>query len=139
VIAPEAALALRDPLAPLAGDAWIVGGCLRDALTGGIVGDVDVVVTGDPEAAAKAINDAQIKVAQENQRGSIGRAEAEREQAIRVANAQAEAKRGQNTAQAMIAKSDADLAAEQLPSVQGERKSHAATQAAPPQEGAARS
>jgi flotillin len=113
VIAPEAALALRDPLAPLAGDAWIVGGCLRDALTGGIVGDVDVVVTGDPEAAAKAINDAQIKVAQENQRGSIGRAEAEREQAIRVANAQAEAKRGQNTAQAMIAKSDADLAAEQ--------------------------
>jgi len=65
------------------------------------------------EAAAKAINDAQIKVAQENQRGSSGRAEAEREQAIRVANAQAEAKRGQNTAQAMIAKSDADLAAEQ--------------------------
>jgi flotillin len=65
------------------------------------------------EAAAKAINDAQIKVAQENQRGSIGRAEAEREQAIRVANAQAEAKRGQNTAQAMIARSDADLASEQ--------------------------
>src|SRR5688500_5747593 len=64
------------------------------------------------EAAAKAINDAQIKVAQENQRGAIGRAEAEREQAIRVANAQAEAKRGQNTAQVMIAKSDADLAAE---------------------------
>lgn len=65
------------------------------------------------ESAARAINDAQIKVAQENQRGSIGRAEAEREQAIRVANAQAEAKRGQNTAQVMIAKSDADLASEQ--------------------------
>ncbi len=65
------------------------------------------------EAAAKAINDAQIRVAQENQRGSVGRAEAEREQAIRVANAQAESKRGQNTAQAIIAKSDADLAAEQ--------------------------
>ena len=31
------------------------------------------------EAAAKAINDAQIRVAQENQRGSVGRAEAERE------------------------------------------------------------
>ena len=56
MIAPEVALALRDPLAPLAGDAWIVGGCLRDALTGRIVGDVDVVVTGDPEAAAKAIS-----------------------------------------------------------------------------------
>jgi len=65
------------------------------------------------ESAARAINDAQIKVAQENQRGAIGRAEAEREQAIRVASAQAEAKRGQNTAQAIIAKSDADLAAEQ--------------------------
>src|SRR3954468_9569719 len=64
------------------------------------------------EAAAKAINDAQIKVAQENQRGAIGKAESEREQAIRVANAQAEAKRGQNTAQVMIAKSNADLAAE---------------------------
>jgi flotillin len=65
------------------------------------------------EAAAKAINDAQIRVAQENQRGAVGRAEAEREQVVRVANAQAEAKRGQNTAQTIIAKSDADLAAEQ--------------------------
>jgi len=65
------------------------------------------------EAAAKAINDAQIRVAQENQRGSVGRAEAEREQAIRVANAQAEARKGENTAQVMIAKSNADLATEQ--------------------------
>jgi len=65
------------------------------------------------ESAARAINDAQIKVAQENQRGSVGRAEAEREQVIRVANAQAEAKRGQNTAQSIIAKSDADLASDQ--------------------------
>ncbi len=65
------------------------------------------------ESAARAINDAHIKVAQENQRGSIGKAEAEREQVVRVANAQAEAKRGQNTAQAIIAKSDADLASDQ--------------------------
>ncbi|MBK8477397.1 MAG: flotillin family protein [Opitutaceae bacterium] len=65
------------------------------------------------EAAAKAINDAQIKVAQENQRGAIGRAEAERDQAIRVAGAQAEARKGQNTAQMVIARSDADLASEQ--------------------------
>lgn len=65
------------------------------------------------EAAAKAINDAQIRVAQENQRGAIGKAEAERDQAVRVAAAQAEAKKGQNTAQAIIAKSDADLASEQ--------------------------
>jgi len=46
------------------------------------------------EAAAKAINDAQIRVAQENQRGAVGKAEAEREQAIRVANAEAEARKG---------------------------------------------
>ncbi|RRJ95721.1 flotillin family protein [Opitutaceae bacterium TAV4] len=65
------------------------------------------------EAAAKAINDAQIRVAQENQRGATGRAEAERDQAIRVASAQAEARKGQNTAQMVIARSDADLAAEQ--------------------------
>lgn len=65
------------------------------------------------EAAAKAINDAQIRVAQENQRGAVGRAEAEREQAIRVANAQAESRKGENTAQVMIAKSNADLATEQ--------------------------
>jgi flotillin len=64
------------------------------------------------EAAAKAINDAHIRVAQENQRGAVGKAEAEREQFIRVANAQAEARRGENTAQAIIAKSDADLASE---------------------------
>jgi flotillin len=79
------------------------------------------------EAAAKAINDAQIKVAQENQRGSIGRAEAEREQAIRVANAQAEAKRGQNTAQVMIAKSDADLAIE---AAEAKRRTEAAQKVA---------
>ncbi len=79
------------------------------------------------EAAAKAINDAQIKVAQENQRGSIGRAEAEREQAIRVANAQAEAKRGQNTAQVMIAKSEADLAME---TAEAKRRTEAAQKVA---------
>lgn len=65
------------------------------------------------EAAAKAINDAQIRVAQENQRGAVGRAEAEREQAVRVANALAEARKGENTAQVVIAKSNADLATEQ--------------------------
>lgn len=79
------------------------------------------------EAAAKAINDAQIRVAQENQRGSVGRAEAEREQVVRVANAQAEAKKGQNTAQAIIAKSDADLASEQA---EAKRRTEAAQKVA---------
>ncbi|MGC4075142.1 MAG: SPFH domain-containing protein [Nibricoccus sp.] len=79
------------------------------------------------ESAARAINDAQIKVAQENQRGAIGRAEAEREQAIRVASAQAEARKGQNTAQVVIAKSDADLAAEQA---EAKRRTEAAQKVA---------
>lgn len=79
------------------------------------------------EAAAKAINDAQIKVAQENQRGAIGKAEAEREQAIRVASAEAEARKGQNTAQVMIAKSNADLATEQA---EAKRRTEAAQKVA---------
>lgn len=79
------------------------------------------------EAAAKAINDAQIKVALENQRGAIGKAEAEREQAVRVATAQAEARKGENTAQVVIAKSNADLAAEQA---EAKRRTEAAQKVA---------
>lgn len=79
------------------------------------------------EAAAKAINDAQIRVAQENQRGAVGKAEAEREQAIRVATAEAEAKKGQNTAQVVIAKSNADLALEQA---EAKRRTEAAQKVA---------
>ena len=56
MIAPDAAIALRGPLAPVPGDAWVVGGGLRDALTGRAVADVDIVVAGDPEAAAKALS-----------------------------------------------------------------------------------
>jgi flotillin len=62
------------------------------------------------EAAAKAINDANVKVSQENQRGAIGQAEAEREQAIRVAEAQAAAAIGRNKAQQAILASQAELA-----------------------------
>jgi flotillin len=79
------------------------------------------------EAAAKAINDAQIRVAQENQRGAVGKAEAEREQAIRVATAQAEARKGENTAQVVIAKSNADLATEQA---EAKRRTEAAQKVA---------
>jgi flotillin len=79
------------------------------------------------ESAARAINDAQIKVAQENQRGAIGRAEAERDQYVRVANAEAEARKGQNTAQVIIAKSTADLAAEQA---EAKRRTEAAQKVA---------
>lgn len=52
---PSAVLALRGPLAPLQGPAWIVGGGVRDALLGRAVTDVDVVVSGDPRAEASRL------------------------------------------------------------------------------------
>ena len=63
------------------------------------------------EAAAKAINDAQIRVAQENQRGASGRAMAERDQTIAVAESKAAAATGSNKAEQDIVSSMADLAA----------------------------
>lgn len=59
------------------------------------------------EAAARAINEATIKVAEETRKGEIGRAEAERDQTIAVANAKAEAKTGENEAAVKIAESNA--------------------------------
>ena len=46
---------LREPLAALGGEAWIVGGGVRDALLGRPVTDVDVAYDGDVSAAAAAI------------------------------------------------------------------------------------
>ncbi|MGH2484748.1 MAG: hypothetical protein ACRDHE_01925, partial [Ktedonobacterales bacterium] len=37
---------------------WLVGGCLRDALLGLAVRDLDLVVDGDPLALARAVADA---------------------------------------------------------------------------------
>jgi flotillin len=79
------------------------------------------------EAAAKAINDAQIKVAQENQRGSIGKAEAEREQAIRVSEAHAAAAIGTNKAQQQIINSQAELSEKQA---EGDRRREVAEKTA---------
>jgi flotillin len=59
------------------------------------------------EAAARAINEANIKVAEETRKGEIGKAEAERDQAIAVAAARAEANTGENTAAIKIAESNA--------------------------------
>lgn len=61
------------------------------------------------EAASRAVNDALVKVALETQRGEIGRAEAQREQAIRVAAAEAAAIGGQNEAKMRIAETTAAL------------------------------
>ena len=62
------------------------------------------------EAAARAINDATIKVAEETKKGEVGRANAQREQAIAVANALADAKTGENAAAVRVANSESELA-----------------------------
>ncbi len=59
------------------------------------------------EAAAKAINDAKKSVAEKNRDGSIGEANAMRDQRISVATANALAIEGENHSKAEISKSDA--------------------------------
>lgn len=59
------------------------------------------------EAAARAINDAKIKVSEKDRDGEIGKAEAEREKRIRVAAAHATAVQGENEAAVTIANSNA--------------------------------
>lgn len=46
---------LREPLGPLNGRGWVVGGGLRDALLGRGVGDVDIAFDGDAAQAARAL------------------------------------------------------------------------------------
>lgn len=60
------------------------------------------------EAAAQAINAAKKAVAEKTRDGEIGKAEAEREQRIQVAKANAAAVDGENTARISIADSDAN-------------------------------
>lgn len=57
------------------------------------------------EAAARAINDAKIKVSQREREGDIGAAEADKEKRIKVAQAQADAVEGENLAAVQIANS----------------------------------
>ncbi len=59
------------------------------------------------EAAAKAINDAKKSVAEKVRDGSIGEANAQRDQRVEVANANSKAITGENTAKIEIAQSDA--------------------------------
>jgi flotillin len=59
------------------------------------------------EAAAKAINEAKKSVAEKNRDGSIGEAEALRDQRISVATANALAIEGENHSKAEVSKSDA--------------------------------
>ncbi|MEA4853003.1 MAG: SPFH domain-containing protein [Christensenella sp.] len=59
------------------------------------------------EAAAKAINDAKKSVAEKVRDGSIGEANAQRDQRVEVATANSKAITGENTAKVEIAQSDA--------------------------------
>ena len=59
------------------------------------------------EAAAKAINDAKKNVAEKNRDGSIGEANAHRDQRVQVAQADSEAIKGENSAKIEVAMSDA--------------------------------
>lgn len=59
------------------------------------------------EAAAKAINEAKVRVAEQDKLGEIGKAEADRETRIRTAEANAQAVKGENEAKVEIANSDA--------------------------------
>jgi len=94
------------------------------------------------EAAARAINEAKIKVAQQERDGDIGAAEAQRDQRIRVAEANARATEGENTSKVEIAQSDASRrereaeaervasAAEKVKSAQALQESYTAEQLA---------
>ncbi len=65
------------------------------------------IVALGKEAAAKAINDAKISVAEAERSGSIGAAEAEKEKRISVSRSDSEAISGENEAKARVADSDA--------------------------------
>ncbi|MDE5722323.1 MAG: flotillin family protein [Clostridia bacterium] len=67
------------------------------------------IVALGKEAAAKAINDAKISVAEENRKGAIGEANAMMQQRINVAEAESRAIEGENKAKAEIAQSKALL------------------------------
>ena len=60
------------------------------------------------EAAAKAINEAKVRVAEQEKIGEIGKAEANRETRVCTAEANAQAVQGENEAKVQIANSDAD-------------------------------
>ncbi len=94
------------------------------------------------EAAARAINEAKIQVAEKERDGEIGKANAEREQRIQVSAANATAVTGENDAAVKIAQSSADrrereaeaerraTAAEKVKKAQALQESYAAEQSA---------
>ncbi len=100
------------------------------------------IVALGQEAAAKAINDAKISVAEAARFGAIGSAEAERDMRISVSKSDSEAITGENEAKARIAESDAirrekeaeaqkrAIAAENIAKARAEEESYEAKRAA---------
>ncbi|MAS94499.1 MAG: flotillin [Verrucomicrobiales bacterium] len=94
------------------------------------------------EAAARAINEAKVKVAEKERDGEIGKANAEQMQRIEVARAHSQAVEGENNAAVTIAKSNAirreqeaeanrvGSAAERVKQADAEREAYAAEQEA---------
>ncbi len=94
------------------------------------------------EAAAKAINDAKVSVAEADRNGAIGAAKAEKEQRVDVSISNSEAIKGENEAKVAIAESEAirrereaealkrATAAENIQSAKAMEESYAAQQAA---------
>lgn len=94
------------------------------------------------EAAAKAINDAKKNVAERNRDGSIGEAQAHRDQRVQVAQADSVAIQGENTSQVEVAMSNAQrrekeaeatriaTAAEKIATAQALEEAYAAEQKA---------
>ena len=94
------------------------------------------------EAAARAINDAKIKVAEKERDGEIGQAMAQREQRVQVAAAHATAVEGENIAAVRVAQSSAArrekeaeaqrvaIAAEKVRSAQAVQEGYVAEEAA---------
>lgn len=60
------------------------------------------------EAAAKAINEAKVRVAEQDKVGEIGKADAQRETRIRTSEANAQAVKGENQAKIEVANSDSE-------------------------------
>ena len=94
------------------------------------------------EAAAKAINDARVSVAEADRNGAIGAANAEKEQRINVSKSNSEAIKGENLAKVEVAESEATrrereaealkraTAAENIQTAKALEESYAAQQAA---------
>ncbi len=94
------------------------------------------------EAAAKAINDAKISVAEADRAGAIGEANANRDKRVSVSMADSEAIQGENSAKAQIADSDATrrereadaqrraVSAEKIATAKALQEAYAAEQAA---------